>query len=188
MAELGKLFKSITPPPSLYFPAPCFLAMEETAGGCLHHIFCYTSSVPQDGAAEDLPWIFPEAIHHLIRHMMWAVKMSFCQWGSEIHTTTCSFAIHPPPSTILKPVSSTQCLHVLTQARKHRVISDYCPPTFPSTPTAHFYCIATFGHNQVRKGPSSFSIHSFFSQPGSYFQELTIKTKLTPVYSLSLLP
>lgn len=183
-------FWKASPPLSLYFPAPCFLAITDSIlVGCRLSACttsCITLAQPSKVVPpEDMSLTFPEATpsspkaeavddkaHDLTSEDEFLVRgkvnynccfpilplrpchlLFFRNSPSSLHYSEASF-IHSVPS------------YVLAQAGKHRVISDYSPLTFPSTPTAHLHCIAT---SRPGKCPSSFSIHPFFSQSGSYF-------------------
>ena len=168
---MGKILESTTPSaPSC--PSPMFSACRRDSilAGCrlsAHRIPHITVAHPSNVAPPEV-WALTllEAIpssHQARRYGRWGTQceneflvrgnvnyncclqilplhylLSFCNSPSSVHNSEASFT-HSVPS------------HTLAHARS-RVISDYCPPNFPSTPTAHLPHTTTLGHRQARQG------------------------------------
>lgn len=130
-------FQKASPPcPFLYFPTSCFLAIRDSAvvGSRLRAYPTSCTTLPQPSNVvprEDPSLSFSEAVpsSHKVRSdddkecditsenefwlKFWWITTISASDSSPSAPTTCSFVIHPPPpSVILKPLSSTHRPHI----------------------------------------------------------------------------
>lgn len=150
----GKFCES-SPLSPLYFPAWCFLAIEEavfwlvTRWGPTPHLTLHSLSPTRWYLWKTHHWVFQKPTHRHIGPQAVGYKAhdrttEYEVWSEETWTTVADSSSSPSTptltillqSTLLPLLSEASSIHSVsshlwTQARKQGVISDHCPPTFP---------------------------------------------------------